>query len=100
MRSAGHCLARVGEPGSGAGLPDRAQELLENLKYSQTQFSELGLLESNRVWIEKLLVWYYDPMYAYSLGNRNPKIEFEGSDRETIEYLSQKIKGSVADVTK
>lgn len=65
----------------------RSQELLADLRYSQTQFSELGLLESNRVWIEKLLVWYYDPMYTYSLTNRSPKIEFEGSDRETIEYL-------------
>ena len=68
----------------------RSQELLADLKYSQTQFSELGLLDSNRIWIEKLLVWYYDPMYTYSLNTRNPKIEFEGSDRETIEYLRRK----------
>ncbi len=67
----------------------RSQELLADLKYSQTQFSELGLLESNRVWIEKLLVWYYDPMYSYSLTTRQPKIEFEGSDRETIDYLKR-----------
>ncbi len=67
----------------------RSQELLADLKYSQTQFSELGLLESNRVWIEKLLVWYYDPMYTYSLTNRNPNVEFEGSDRETIDYLKK-----------
>lgn len=67
----------------------RSQELLADIKYSQTQFSELGLLESNRIWIEKLLVWYYDPMYTYSLTNRNPKIEFAGSDRETIEYLKK-----------
>ena len=67
----------------------RSQELLADLKYSQTQFSELGLLESNRVWIEKLLVWYYDPMYTYSLTTRQPKIEFEGSDRETIDYLKR-----------
>lgn len=69
----------------------RSQELLSDIKYSQTQFSELGLLESNRIWIEKLLVWYYDPMYTYSLTNRNPKVEFEGSDRETIAYLRAKV---------
>ena len=68
----------------------RTQELLVDIKYSQTQFAELGLLETNRVWIEKLLVWYYDPMYTYSLSNRKPEIEFEGSDRETIEYLERR----------
>lgn len=82
-----NAVTRIGKKLGGV----RAQELLEDLKYSQTQFSELGLLDSNRVWIEKLLVWYYDPMYTYSLSNRNPKIEFEGTDREVIAYLKTKV---------
>ena len=68
----------------------RTQELLADLVRSRTQFLQEGLLASNRVWIEKLLVWYYDPMYTFSLTNRNPKIEFEGTEPETIAYLKAK----------
>lgn len=65
----------------------RAQELRNDLNFSKTQFVEEGLLVSNKTWIEKLLVWYYDPMYAYSLAQRNPKIEFQGQTKDVIEYL-------------
>ncbi len=65
----------------------RSQELLSDLAFSRKQFVEEGLLVSNRVWIEKLLVWYYDPMYTFSLTQRNPKIEFQGSETEVIAFL-------------
>ena len=65
----------------------RAQELRNDLKFSQTQFIEEGLLDSNKKWIEKLLVWYYDPMYAYSLEQRKPLVEFQGQTKDVIEYL-------------
>ena len=70
----------------------RAQELQNDIKFSQQQFAEEGLLISNKIWIEKLLVWYYDPMYSYSLMNRKPGIEFEGGPQEVIEYLKLKSK--------
>ena len=65
----------------------RAQELLQDINFSQRQFSEGGLLVSNKIWIEKLLVWYYDPMYSFSLENRSPQIEFEGTSKEVLEYF-------------
>lgn len=65
----------------------RVQELQKDLRFSQLQFAEEGLLLSNKIWIEKLLVWYYDPMYSYSLDQRNPKIEFEGKPKDIMEYL-------------
>ena len=44
----------------------RSQEILENLNSAQNIF-QLGLgLDSNREWIRKLLVWYYDPLYSRS----------------------------------
>lgn len=72
----------------------RALELQNDLSFSRKQFLEEGLLVSNKIWIEKLLVWYYDPMYSFSLTNRNPNIEFEGLPKEIIEYL--KLKGPKA----
>lgn len=70
----------------------RTQELLSDIKFSQQQFVAEGLLISNKIWIEKLLVWYYDPMYSYSLMNRKLGIEFEGGPQEVIEYLKLKSK--------
>ncbi|PIS11593.1 MAG: tRNA 2-selenouridine(34) synthase MnmH [Bdellovibrio sp. CG10_big_fil_rev_8_21_14_0_10_47_8] len=44
----------------------RTQEILSDLDISHQEFqSGLGL-ESNRHWIRKLLVWYYDPLYDRS----------------------------------
>lgn len=78
-------VTRIGKKLGGA----RMQELLIDLNYSQKQFSEMGLLDSNKVWIEKLLVWYYDPMYSFSLAQRKPLIEFEGSPAEVLDYLAK-----------
>jgi tRNA 2-selenouridine synthase len=42
----------------------RAQEILNDLHFSQCEFAAGRSLDSNRVWIGKLLRWYYDPLYA------------------------------------
>jgi len=65
----------------------RAQELLEDLQICVNDFWLNKSLERNKIWIEKLLVWYYDPMYTSSLSTRNPKIIFQGSREEIIAYL-------------
>lgn len=59
----------------------RSAEILDDMKNGREQ------LEINRQWIEKLLVWYYDPLYTYSLGQRNPTVEFEGTEVEVLSYL-------------
>lgn len=43
----------------------RAQEILSDLEQAETRFRQHGDLDLNRVWIEKLLRWYYDPRYSY-----------------------------------
>lgn len=45
-------------------------------------------LDDHKIWIEKLLRLYYDPMYLRSLAKRNPKILFRGTRQEVREYLS------------
>lgn len=65
----------------------RASELLADLQMSRKELKENNSLESNRIWIEKLLIWYYDPMYVYSLDLRKPVIEFEGTESEVTDFL-------------
>ena len=45
----------------------RTQEILRDLDISQKEFESNNSLDSNRVWIRKLLAWYYDPSYKFSL---------------------------------
>ncbi|MEK6628660.1 MAG: tRNA 2-selenouridine(34) synthase MnmH [Bdellovibrionota bacterium] len=68
----------------------RTSELQQDLSFSKKQFQEQGLLVSNKIWIEKILTWYYDPMYTYSFDKRNPLIEFEGCTKDVINYLMSK----------
>jgi tRNA 2-selenouridine synthase len=43
-------------------------------------------LELHRIWIEKLLTHYYDPMYNYSLEKRSEQVIFKGTFDEIIEW--------------
>jgi tRNA 2-selenouridine synthase len=45
----------------------RAREILEDLNFSRTEFEAGRGLDTNRIWIEKLLLWYYDPSYRFSI---------------------------------
>lgn len=44
----------------------RAQEILNDIDFCQARFESTGDLDINRVWIRKLLLWYYDPFYKRS----------------------------------
>lgn len=65
----------------------RASEVIADIEKSEKDFLENNQLQLNKSWIEKLLVWYYDPMYTSSLALRNPVIEFKGSETEITNYL-------------
>lgn len=65
----------------------RFKELQTNLNDAISTSIEQGQHEQHKVWIEKLLVWYYDPLYLGSLEKRNPKIIFRGSREAAIQYL-------------
>jgi tRNA 2-selenouridine synthase len=68
----------------------RAQEILQDLEVSQSQFlANHQDIDSNRVWIAKLLNYYYDPLYAGNLAKRSPKIVMRGNSSAVFEYLSR-----------
>ncbi len=65
----------------------RFKELLADLEYSRSAYLSSRDLSSNRLWIQKLLEWYYDPLYFRSLNKRDPKIVFRGSRAQVIDFL-------------
>jgi tRNA 2-selenouridine synthase len=48
---------------------------------------ETGDSESHKVWIERLLREYYDPMYDYQLGKRKERIIFRGNKEAVRAFL-------------
>jgi tRNA 2-selenouridine synthase len=65
----------------------RTAELEADLTKVRRQIKESGPQGADRGWIEKFLVWYYDPMYEYSFDLRKPVIEFSGDANEITAYL-------------
>ncbi len=68
----------------------RSQEVSEDLARAIKETRELGHLEGHKIWIEKLLVWYYDPFYVESLKRRNPRIVFRGTRKEVLDFITNK----------
>ena len=48
----------------------RATEILSDIDASEAEFKTSQTFESNRIWIRKLLDWYYDPLYNSSAPRR------------------------------
>lgn len=61
----------------------RYSEISADLILAQKAFEDHQDHTLSRVWIEKLIVWYYDPLYDASLEKRNPTILTRG-DRNQI----------------
>jgi len=67
----------------------RTQEVMRDLELAEKMFFETQDLDINRVWIEKLLRFYYDPMYLGSLEKRDPQILFRGSRSSVADFLTK-----------
>lgn len=74
----------------------RTQELLKDLFVAQSDFNDHQGLELNRVWIRKLLEYYYDPLYAQSFAKRNPSIAFRGGGEEVRQFIYDFGCGAIA----
>lgn len=66
----------------------RFEEIKKDLSDSFAEWKSGRGLDSNRVWIEKLLKYYYDPLYLGSREKRDAKIAFSGTRQEVFEYLA------------
>jgi tRNA 2-selenouridine synthase len=65
----------------------RTKEVLDDLTSAQTEFNLNGSLELHKVWVRKLLDWYYDPLYFKSLKQRDIRFVFQGKRSEVLDYL-------------
>ncbi len=68
----------------------RYEEISQDLLYSHSEYLKTGQLELHQIWIEKLLRWYYDPMYLDSLKHRQPEIAFQGDSTSVKEFILEK----------
>lgn len=64
----------------------RWQEIQAILE-SALQAHRQGDAQQHRIWIEALLVEYYDPMYEYQLQKHQPRIRFRGDRQQVREWL-------------
>jgi len=69
----------------------RFQEVSQDLKDARSDFVNRNEIQSNRIWIEKLVKYYYDPLYLGSLQRRQVKPCFRGSRQAVINYLQAGI---------
>jgi len=44
----------------------------------------------HKLWIERLLRDYYDPMYSYQIEQKKDRIIFSGTQKEILDYLNEK----------
>ncbi len=66
----------------------RYQEVLQAMKKARHDFEEHDELESQKIWIQLLLEYYYDPMYLGSIARRGSKVLFKGNHTECREFLA------------
>ncbi|MGZ3722009.1 MAG: tRNA 2-selenouridine(34) synthase MnmH [Bdellovibrionales bacterium] len=67
----------------------RYTEISQDMRRAQMAFRENNDLSLSREWIEKLLVWYYDPLYERSWEKRKPQV-LASAGREGILALLKK----------
>lgn len=66
----------------------RHQEILGDLQHAEKIYRETKNLTPSRVWIEKLLSWYYDPMYEASFIQRKPEVLVRGDHIQIRDFLN------------
>jgi len=59
----------------------------EDLENARSDFENKNEIQSNKIWIEKLVRYYYDPLYLGSLQRRRVNPCFKGSGQAVMDYL-------------
>ncbi len=63
-------------------------ELLELLESAWVYQQRHSNPSRHKIWIERLLKEYYDPMYEYQLKQKSDRVIFRGGEQDIIDYLS------------
>jgi len=65
----------------------RHQEIHDDIEKAHSAWLNHKDLSVSKIWIEKVLVWYYDPIYEKSLTKRNPTILARGDSKTIFNFL-------------
>lgn len=65
----------------------RFQEISQDLENARSSFVNRNEIQANKIWIEKLVKYYYDPLYLGSLQRRQVNPVFKGSRQAVMDYL-------------
>ncbi|MNK15800.1 tRNA 2-selenouridine synthase [compost metagenome] len=65
----------------------RTQEILDLLDKAEHEFLDSKTFTGNKAWIERLLVYYYDPIYLGSLERRQVQVIFKGTYSNCLSFL-------------
>jgi tRNA 2-selenouridine synthase len=68
---------------------ERYQQLAAIMQQALDEQQKLGETGLHRVWIKRLLLEYYDPMYAHQRESKADRIVFMGNHTAVMEYLGQ-----------
>ncbi len=69
----------------------RTSEILKDIEEAKAQYFRDGDLQANRIWIEKLLNYYYDPLYFKSLDRRQVQTRFRGRFEECQQFVASQL---------
>lgn len=64
-------------------------EIYKNIQFSCSQSLTHGTHDSNRVWIQQLLKFYYDPLYLGSLSRRAPELLIKASAEDIKSFVAK-----------
>lgn len=68
---------------------EKYTEIMKDILSAESASVSKGIHDSNRAWIQKLLQFYYDPMYLNSLARRNPVTLIKATTSEVKSFLSK-----------
>lgn len=75
----------------------RYRDISNDMETSKQAVQAHGDFASCRGWIEKLLTWYYDPVYERSLQKRDPHILVRGTKTDLLDFVTQNFSAKCQD---
>jgi len=63
---------------------ERYQKIEKQMQDALQEHKNSGSIELHRIWIESLLISYYDPMYEYQLENKQQQFIFRGNSHQIL----------------
>lgn len=67
----------------------RFSEISQDIRNAEKALHDHQDFSMSKIWIEKLLSWYYDPLYEKALAKRNPHVLARGNRNQIKDFIRQ-----------